>query len=322
MKSLKIRGMKEILSPLALAPMVGLSHSALRSLCVDLGGVGLLYTEMLSARRIPGDNEKVSPFLIRYPEESPLLYQLYISDLLDIGPAVEKIEKLKGDGIDINLGCPAPKLRRQGAGVYLSRDLGKLNEILTTFRKLTELPLTVKIRIGETTNKNRFIDYCKFLEGCGVDLITVHARLDGEKFCRKPRWEWVAYAKSAVSVPVLANGGIFTPQDAKKCIDMTEADGLVIGRGGVTRPWLFNEIASLLKGESFKEPSKENVFITFIEKLKRFPEVRRLGRLKQFATLYSESFMYGHHLATAVQRSNSIEEAEERANQFFLKTKK
>lgn len=320
MKSIVIRDL-EITPPLSLAPMVGLSHSALRSLTRELGGVGLLFTEMLAARRLPHDNENISPFLIKSPIETPLFYQLYLSDEKDIAPAVEKIEKLEGQGVDLNLGCPAPKLRKQGAGVYLSNNLDHVKTVVDELRRRTELPLSAKIRIGEELNKERLENFCKLLEDCGVDLITVHARLNGEKFCRKPRWEWVKVAKDVVNIPVFANGGIFSVEDAKMCLKLSNADGLMLGRGAAIRPWLFEDIKREIYGDKTKHIySKENVFNRFVEIMEeRFPKERQLGRLKQFTTLYAESFTYGHQLATAVQRSNSMQEAKEKAAVFFAK---
>ncbi len=316
-------GSLTIKKPLALAPMVGLSHSALRTLIMDLGGVGLLFTEMLSAKRLPGDCEKDSPFLIKDHQENPLFYQLYLSRVEDIKPAVVKIESLGGQGIDLNLGCPAPKLRRQGAGVYLSKDRKRLGEILTVLRKATNLPLSVKIRLGQELHREKFCDYCKFLEDKGVDLITVHTRMDKEKFCRKPRWKWACYAKESVAVPVFANGGIFSVEDAETCLAESNADGLMIGRGAAIRPWIFNEIWNAVSNEKRKiEIDKEKIFYDFFNRLERFPENRRLGRLKQFTALYAESFVFGHRLATAVQRSSSLEDAIGKAKQFFQKNSK
>lgn len=319
MKEIKI-GSQVIEKPLVLAPMVGLTHSALRTLVMELGGAGMLYTEMLSATRLPGDNEAISPFLIKSEMEKPLFYQLYLSKVQDIAPALRKLEKLDVQGIDLNLGCPAPKLRRQGAGVYLSSDRERLQEILTTLRAETDLPVSVKIRLGQELDRERFQSYCKMLEDTGVDLITVHARLNKEKFCRKPRWAWVKYAKDAVTVPVFANGGIFSVQDAEECLAASEADGLMIGRGGAVRPWIFADIwAKIANEERPLHPSKKEMYFRFYELLGRFPEKRRLGRLKQFTTLYAESFTFGHQLATAVQRSGSMEEAREKAETFFAK---
>lgn len=307
--------------PLALAPMVGLSHSALRTLVMELGGVGLLYTEMLSPKRLPQENEKISPFLIRSQQEFPLFYQLALHEESLIEKAVEKVHALGAQGIDLNLGCPAPQLRRQGAGCALSRNHIAVRKILATLRRRTRLPISVKIRLGEQLDEVAYLDLCRTIEAEGADCLTVHARLNGEKFCRKPRWEWIARTKENIHIPVLANGGIFTVEDARKCLQVTGADGLMLGRGGVARPWIFGQIAAMISGKRVLRESLtlSNVYRRFTELLTlRFPPERRLGRLKEFTHYFACSYAYGHQLASSVQTSVSFTQAVERAELFFL----
>lgn len=318
-----VRGL-EISPPIALAPMVGLSHSALRSLVYEEGGVGLLFTEMLAAKRLPHDNENISPLLVRRPSEKPLFYQLIASTEQHIQPAVEKLHTLDAQGIDLNLGCPAPHIRRQGAGASLAEDRSLLKRILSLLRKQTELPLSVKIRLGKEIDSLQLGEFCKFLENEGVDLITIHARLNGEKFCRKPKWSALAEVKNSVNVPILANGGIFTTDDARNCLHQSGADGLMIGRGAVEKPWLCRDISESIYGIKSDLPRTElfEIFEKFISLLEdRFRKERRIGRLKQFTQYYASSFQFGHHLITAVQTSKDIEQARERARQFFKKEK-
>ncbi len=312
-------GNLRISPPLALAPMVGLSHSALRTLVMELGGVGLLFTEMLSVGRLPQENALVSPFLFRSPEENPLFYQLFVSPDQDIGPAVERVQALAGQGIDLNLGCPAPNLRRQGAGCALTADPEQVRRTIIRLRQATTLPLSAKIRLGASLDEDRLLDFCRMLEGEGVDLLSVHGRLHGEKFCRRPRWDWIGKVKAALSIPVLANGGIFSVDDARMCLEQSGADGLMLGRGAVCRPWLFADIAREIYGLPLEPPPGRpfELYFRFISLLGRFRPERRLGRLKQFTHYYGQNFPFGHHLAMAVQGSLSLEQAEERARIFF-----
>lgn len=322
-KKIVVRGL-DISPPIALAPMVGLSHSAFRSLIHQEGGVGLLFSEMLAAKRLPHDNEEISPLLIRRQSERPLFYQLIASTEQHILPAVEKLSKLDAQGIDFNLGCPAPHIKRQGAGASLVEDRPTLGRILTSLRKHTELPLSVKIRLGKELDSLQLKEFCSFLEGTGVDLITIHARLTGEKFCRKPKWSAIAKVKNSIKVPILANGGIFTVEDARSCLRLSGADGLMIGRGAVEKPWLCRDIAENIYGLKSDLPRTEQFelmekFINLLED--RFPKERRLGRLKQFTHYYASSFQFGHHLITAVQTSKDLDQARLRARMFFNKTK-
>jgi tRNA-dihydrouridine synthase B len=313
----------QISPPLALAPMVGLSHSALRSLVQEQGCVGLLFTEMLAARSLPDENEKLTPVLVRSADEKPLFYQLFLSEIDEIEPAVNKLLQFDAQGIDLNLGCPAPKLRRQGAGCYLVKDPVRLQSLIAKLRMTTNLPLSVKIRLGDRLDQAVLADLCHMLTGEGIDLMTVHGRLHGEKFCRKPHWEWIGKVKDMVSIPVLANGGIFSVDDARECLRISNADGLMIGRGAAWRPGLFADIGREIYGllPSQAQISNELIYFRFIELLmERFPKERQLGRLKQFTHYFAGTYTFGHHLATAVQTSSSMEQAAERAGYFFEKS--
>ena len=300
--------------------MVGLSHSALRILILELGGVGLFFSEMLSVKRLPIENEIVSPFLCRTQAESPFFYQIYVGSNQDVIPAVERLHKLNAQGIDLNLGCPAPSLRKQRAGSFMP--LESVQQTVTTLRAATHLPISAKIRLGKTLDENSLLTFCKMLEDEGIDLLTVHGRLQGEKFCRSPRWDWIAKVKKAVTVPVIANGGIFIVADAKKCLEQSGADGLMLGRGAVHKPWLFADIAKdVYHFGEMPEINMPDIYFRFIDLLKeRFLPERRLGRLKKFTHYYSSNFTFGHHLASSVQNSTGIDEAAEIAMKFFNKT--
>lgn len=309
--------------PVALAPMVGLSHSALRSLVQELGGVGLLYTEMLAAKRLPSDNPKISPMLVRTNQEQPLMYQLVTGSVDHVPAALEKIHRLGAAGVDLNLGCPAPIQKRQGAGSALAFNRDTLRAVLRCIRTHTGLPLSVKIRLGTKVDDDSLSETCKFYEGEGVDLITVHGRLVGEKFCRKPRWSPIAAAKKAVDIPVFANGGIFSAGDAQKCLEQSGADGIMIGRAAVEKPWLCAQISGLLFGEKYSREciNKKDIFYAFFDLLEtRFSEEKRLVRLKHFSRYYAASFKFGHHLTSSVLRSETMTEAKKRSEEFFNKT--
>ena len=317
-----IKGL-EISPPIALAPMVGLSHSALRMLLLAEGGVGLLFTEMLAAGRLVHDNDRCSPLLIRSSEESPLFYQIVTGDERTIGPAMEKLCRFGAQGVDLNLGCPAPLQKRQGAGLALTNNLQQLQKVLRCLRKATPLPMSVKIRLGDDLDVKRLQTFCTFLQDEGVDLITIHDRLNGEKFCRRPRWAIVGEVRHSVSIPILINGGISSVEDAQSSLEQSGADGLMIGRGAVQKPWLCADIARTLYAMEIKkrQTSDQDIYFKFTELLEsQFAPERRLGRLKQFTTYYADSYAYGHHLASSVQASSSFEQARERAADFFAQS--
>ncbi len=330
-----------IAPPLLLAPMAGLTHSALRRLLLELGGVGLLTTEMLAAKRLPHDNPRLSPFLVRHEVERPLAYQLLLVRPEEAAPALETLHRLGADAIDLNLGCPAPEIRRLGGGSRLMEQPTAVAALVREVRRRTRLPLSAKIRLGEELDARRLREFCLMLEGEGLDLLTVHARLRGEPFGRKPRWEWVAEVKSWLQIPVVANGGIFSAVDAAQCLALTGADGLMIGRAAATHPWIFREIAVRLascpavddpeqggsvssheagEGEGQRPPyPMEAIYWRFVALLNEsFVRERRLGRLKEFTHYYAKNYPFGHVLASAVQASPDLEGATRKAQEFFV----
>ncbi len=306
--------------PLLLAPMAGLTHTALRTLLMELGGVGLLATEMLSARTLPQENAELSPFLKRGEVERPLSYQLLVGDVDEVAPAVAVLERLGAEVVDLNLGCPAPNVRRRGGGSRLSEQPDLVRRVVAAARRASTVPLTAKIRLGETLDAGRLRDFCQMLADEGVEMLSVHARLRGEPFGRKPRWDWVGRVKEWVSVPVVANGGIFTVADARRCLAESGADGLMIGRAAPTTPWLFAEIAREVYGVELPVPqvNRPAVYRRFVALLEeRLAPERRLGRLKEFTHYYAKNYAFGHHLAAAVQSSGDFSEAVARAAAFF-----
>ena len=319
-KPVHIRGLV-IDPPLLLAPMAGLTHSALRQVMSGFGGVGLLSTEMLSARRLPTENPGISPYLIRAFSERPLSYQLLTSTPSELGRAMEALHACKADAVDLNMGCPAPVVGKFGAGISLMEQPENVRSIVAEARRRTSLPLTAKIRLGADLDEEKLWSFCSLLEDEGIDMVSVHARLKHESFARNPRWERIAGIKERLTIPVIANGGIFSIQDARDCLRLSGADGLMLGRGAVIRPWLFSEIARDVCGCAIEEPavSLPAVYGMFIDLLnKHFRPKYRLGRLKQFTHYFAHNYPFGHHLASKVQASKDLEEARERAEIFFV----
>jgi len=321
MKHIRVRDL-EINPPLLLAPMVSLTHSALRQVIAGFGGAGLLSTEMLSAKRLPGENPTASPYLIRTDSEKPLSYQLMTSSVKEIPRAVDALHALKADAIDLNLGCPAPAVSKRGGGASLMERPEEVRSIVAEVRKRTSLPLTAKIRLGTELDERKLKSFCIMLEGEGLDLLSVHARLKEESFGRRARWEHVGRIKEWLSIPVIANGGIFSVSDAEQCLRVSGADGLMLGRGAAVKPWLFAGIARAVYNSPIPDSavSLPLVYRTFVDLLTRhFRPEHRLGRLKQFTRYFAQNFAFGHHLASRVQCSGDMAEAQELAEIFFEK---
>ena len=300
--------------------MEGLTHSAFRQICAGFGGVGLLSTEMLAAKRLPTESPRFSPYLIRTPAEKPLSYQLLISAVREMAPAIDVLHRVQADAIDLNMGCPAPSVEKLGAGFCLMEKPEDTRLLVIEARKRTALPLTAKIRLGVEADEQKLKGFCTMLQDEGIDMLSVHARFKNESFARAPRWESIARIKEWLSIPVVANGGIFSVQDAADCLLKSGADGLMLGRGAAIKPWLFADIAGEVFRREIEKPaaSLSSVYIDYIDHLTALyrPEYR-LGRLKQFTYYFARNFQFGHHLASRVQSSASVDEARERAGIFF-----
>lgn len=300
--------------------MAGVTHSALRQIICGFGGVGLLSTEMLSSKKLPIENPSVSPYLIRTASERPLSYQLLVAKHTEIAPAIETLHQRNADAVDFNMGCPASAVGRFGAGIRLMEEPNEARCIVAEARKRTTLPLSAKIRLGIAPDTEKLKSFCAMLQDEGIDLLSVHARFKHESFARRPRWEQIAHIKHWVKIPVIANGGIFSVQDAQQCLAMSGADGLMIGRGAAITPWLFARIAREVYGAQTAEPEVflPTVYADFIDHLTTlFRPEYRLGRLKEFTYYFARNFDFGHHLSSSIQSSASVDEARERAAVFF-----
>ncbi|MCF6188138.1 MAG: tRNA-dihydrouridine synthase family protein, partial [Desulfobulbaceae bacterium] len=165
-------------------------------------------------------------------------------------------------------------------------------------------------------------DFCLMLQDEGLDMLTVHARLRGESFCRKPRWEWVGKVKQWLNIPVVANGGIFSVEDAARCLAESRADGLMLGRAAAQRPWLFAEIAREIYNIDVPNTgiNLPRLYAQFALGLTRFRPERRLGRLKEFTHYFALNYPFGHHLAMGVQKSTTPVGAWQQAVDFFSTT--
>ncbi len=233
---------------------------------------------------------------------------------------MNKLHKLQADAIDLNMGCPVRNIRNSGGGSMLMEQPENARRIVREARRGTQLPISAKIRLGADLDGKTLRDFCAMLEDEGIDMLSVHARLKKEPFARRPRWEWIPRIKEWLRIPVIANGGIFTVQDAKDCLRVSGADGLMLGRGAVVKPWLCAEIAREVYGCSIAEPVVflPDVYGSFIELINDlFMPERRLGRLKEFTHYFARNYQFGHLLSSRIQGSKSVEEAQERANIFF-----
>lgn len=240
-----------------LAPMAGITDLPFRLQCKKQG-CGLTYTEMVSAKGMHYKNENTEDLLLLSEEERPAAAQIFGSDPEIMAEAAIEVEKSGAAIIDINMGCPTPKIIKNGDGCALMQKPELAAEIVKRIVASVKVPVTVKFRKGWDDTTVNAVDFSKRLEEVGAAAVTVHGRTREQFYSGRADWSIIAQVKKAVKIPVVGNGDIFTPQDAKRMLQETGCDAVMIGRGAQGNPWIFNRILAFLeKGILLPEPSAE-----------------------------------------------------------------
>ena len=262
LKSLKIANLYTP-NNVFLAPLAGYTNAVFRSLCFSLGA-GLTFTEMVSAKGLCYDNEKTRDLLLVTPEYSGIkACQLFGSDPEIMRRAAESEALQPFDLIDINMGCPMPKITGNGEGSALMNNLPLASRIIEAVKKSGKA-VSVKFRIGLTGDKIIAAEFAKTCEDAGADMITIHGRTRDKIYAGEVDFNAVASAKRAVEIPVIANGGVFCKADAEKLMDETDVDGVAVARGAMYSPWVFAEITGA------PVPDKKQLILKQIEDTKLY----------------------------------------------------
>ena len=235
-------------TPLALAPMAGITDLPFRLICRRLG-CGMTVSEMVSAKGLLYKNVKTTEMLRIDAGERPTAIQLFGSVPEELAEAARIVEASGADIIDFNMGCPVPKIVNNGEGSALMKNPKLAHAILAAMVKAVKIPVTVKFRAGWDDNHRNAVEIAKAAEAAGVSAVAVHGRTRQQFYEGKADWQIIADVKRAVSVPVFGNGDIFTVADGLKMREETGCDGLMIGRGADGNPWLFRELAAVLAGK-------------------------------------------------------------------------
>ncbi|HIT86873.1 MAG TPA: tRNA dihydrouridine synthase DusB [Candidatus Coprocola pullicola] len=240
-----------------LAPMAGVTDLPFRILCKEMG-CGLVYSEMVSAKGIFYGNENTTKLLTIEQREKPTAVQLFGSDPAIMAAMAKKIENYPIDILDVNMGCPAPKIVKNGEGSALTKNPSLVGQIIKAMVTAQKKPVTVKIRKGFDDNHINAVEIAKVAQENGAAAIAVHGRTREQYYSGKADWDSIKAVKDAVSIPVIGNGDVFTPQDAKALLEYTNCDAIMIGRAAQGNPWIFKRILHYLNtGEQLPEPTAE-----------------------------------------------------------------
>lgn len=240
-----------------LAPMAGITDIIYREIAIEKG-CGLVYTEMVSAKALSYGNEKTKDLMKISKKEKPIGVQIFGNDKNVIGEIVSSLDDNEDIFlIDINMGCPAPKLIKNGEGAALMLDPKKAGEIITEAKKRTSKPVTCKFRRGFKNGDETALEFAKQMEKAGADLITVHGRYREQYYSGKSDRQIIKKIKDSVKIPVIANGDIFSGEDAVKILKETSADGIMVARGAIGNPWIFEEIDAAFKEIEYQGPTNK-----------------------------------------------------------------
>jgi nifR3 family TIM-barrel protein len=295
-------------------------------------GCGLLMTEFTSADGLARMREtKRRRYLTFYDDEHPIGAQLFGANPETMAEAARIVEETGFDLVDLNLGCPAKKVVGSNGGSGLLRDLPRIGEIFRAVRRAVTIPFTVKFRLGWNDNEIVCLELARMAEAEGLNAVAVHARTREQGYSGQARWEWIAQVKQVVSIPVIGNGDVHSPEAAVVMVAQTGCDAVMIGRAAPSNPWIFRQIAQYTATGTYEKPTVEDryrmirayfqMLLDEAEATKDLPKAARLGetsgKMKQFATWFTHGVAGGAKLRAAIYHSRTGPEVLSQVDAFF-----
>ncbi len=295
-----------------LAPMAGVTDIAYRGICKEMG-CGIVYTEMVSAKGLFYNSRNTEALMRISEEEKPVALQIFGSEPKIMAHACEIIDKMDSVCIiDVNMGCPVPKIVKNGEGSALMKNPNLAVEIVKEMKKATSKPITVKFRKGFDEKNINAVEFGKALEQAGVDAITVHGRTREQMYEGKADWDIIKQVKAGVSIPVIGNGDVFSIEDAINIKDLTNCDGIMIARGAMGNPWIFKQIQQGLSGEFIYKPTPEekvNMCILHLNKaIKYFDEIKAVREMRKHIGWYVKGLKGCTEIKSRVNSATTYED--------------
>jgi tRNA-dihydrouridine synthase B len=314
-RPLKI-GPKSIPNRLVLAPMTFLGHVAYRQLLDELGGCGLMFSEMCSAGRIPQEDRHLSPyFRWRDDEAGHLAIQIVGNKPERMALAARRIEAEGLWGVDINLGCATTAICKHNQGAALLKDTRAAIDLVSHVCRSVACPVTVKFRTGWQDEPGIPVDFARRLEDAGVNALTFHPRIAPDRRSRPPRWEYIGRVKEVVSIPVFGNGDVFDADDCLRMLHTTGCDGVALGRIAIAKPWLYSQWT---QGIDPPDTIYKDAALRLSALLQKYFDLKSaLRRFHRYAPYLAANFAFGNSLFNRLRNAANFETIDAIVNDFF-----
>ena len=309
-------------NPVVLAPMAGVTDLPFRLLCKEQGA-GLLCMEMVSAKAIYYKNKNTQELMRILPEERPVSLQLFGSDPEIMSEMAKQIEEKPFDILDVNMGCPVPKVVNNGEGSALMKNPRLVYELVSAVVKAIEKPVTVKIRKGFDDEHVNAVEMAKIAESSGAAAVAVHGRTREQFYSGKADWDIIRQVKEAVKIPVIGNGDLLTAEDVIAMEEQTGCDGFMIARGAQGNPWIFRQILHYFEtGEHLPKPPASEVAQMILRHARMMLEFKGeyigIREIRKHAAWYTAGYPHGARLRVAINQVENYEQLETLLMEYFV----
>ncbi len=309
-------------NPLVLAPMAGITDFPFRRICRELGA-GLVFSEMVSVEALIREHKRTHGMLRTDPAERPVVFQIFGSKPASMAEAAHIVSQGAVDFLDINMGCPVLKVLKTGAGAALLRDLGLAREIMAAVVGASKVPVLVKIRLGWDAKSIVAVDVAQAAESVGVTAVTVHARTKAQGFSGHADWDMIKVVKRSVGIPVIGNGDVRSGQDARRMMDETGCDGVMIARAIQGNPWIFREAKQFLEtGVAPPLPTldeREAVILRHLNDIVTLlGECIGVREMRKHLCWYTKGLHGGAEFRTTINHLTTVKEVTRAIGEYFV----